>query len=111
VAATIDDIVHTRARGTRHRIIDASGQVRHVVVVGDQLCDDNGSVIGTLLAHRQPASDSTRLAGARHTLKTSGGRPGSKPFAQVMEIGGWGPRQIVYATVRCKFMHRPPAMR
>lgn len=48
VAATIDDILHTRkAFSTRHRIIDTGGTVRHVVVVGDQLHDDNGSVIGT----------------------------------------------------------------
>jgi hypothetical protein len=48
IAATIDDIVHThKAFSTRHRIIDTSGKVRHVVVVGDQLHDDGGSVIGT----------------------------------------------------------------
>jgi PAS domain S-box-containing protein len=48
VAATIDDIVHThKAFSTRHRIIDTGGKVRHVVVVGDQLYDDSGLVIGT----------------------------------------------------------------
>ena len=35
------------AFSTRHRIIDVAGQVRHVVVVGDQLHDDQGGVIGT----------------------------------------------------------------
>ncbi|HEX5253614.1 MAG TPA: PAS and ANTAR domain-containing protein [Mycobacterium sp.] len=48
VAATIDQIVHTRqAFSTRHRIVDTRGDVRHVVVVGDQIFDDDGDVIGT----------------------------------------------------------------
>lgn len=48
VAATIDDILHTRQPfSTRHRIIDTDGNVRHVVVVGEQLYDDDGDVIGT----------------------------------------------------------------
>jgi PAS domain S-box-containing protein len=48
VAATIEDILRThRAFSTRHRIIDARGQVRHVVVVGDLLHDDRGDVEGT----------------------------------------------------------------
>ncbi len=47
-AATIEDMVeHRRAFSTRHRIIDTAGAVHHVVVVGDELCDDNGEVIGT----------------------------------------------------------------
>src|ERR1700744_5104047 len=48
VAATIDDILRTRrAFSTRHRIIDVSGNVHHVVVVGDQLYDHHGEVVGT----------------------------------------------------------------
>jgi PAS domain S-box-containing protein len=48
VAATIDEILNThKAFSTRHRIIDTGGHVRHVVVVGDQLRDDQGAVIGT----------------------------------------------------------------
>ncbi|WAJ46510.1 PAS and ANTAR domain-containing protein [Mycobacterium sp. Aquia_216] len=48
VAATIDQILNTHeAFSTRHRIIDTGEQVRHVVVVGDQLHDDRGAVIGT----------------------------------------------------------------
>jgi hypothetical protein len=48
VAATIDQILNThKAFSTRHRIVDTAGTVRHVVVVGDQLCDDDGAVIGT----------------------------------------------------------------
>jgi hypothetical protein len=48
VAATIDQILNTReAFSTRHRIIDTAGHVRHIVVVGDQLFDDDGDVIGT----------------------------------------------------------------
>jgi ANTAR domain/PAS fold len=48
IAATIDQIVNThQGFSNRHRIIDAGGQVRHVVVVGDRLVDDGGEVIGT----------------------------------------------------------------
>jgi PAS domain S-box-containing protein len=48
VAATIDQILNTHeAFSTRHRIIDTSGNVRSVVVVGDQLHNDQGTVIGT----------------------------------------------------------------
>ncbi len=48
IAATIDEIVTThRPFSTRHRILDTSGNVHHVVVIGDQLCDDSGAVIGT----------------------------------------------------------------
>lgn len=48
VAATINDMVERRqAFSTRHRIVDTKGDVHHVVVVGDQLCDDNNEVIGT----------------------------------------------------------------
>jgi hypothetical protein len=48
VAATIDDILHThKAFSTRHRIVDTAGNVRHVVVIGDQLHDDGGEAIGT----------------------------------------------------------------
>lgn len=48
VSATIDDITHSRgAFSSRHRIIDIHGEVHWVVVVGDQLCDDTGAVIGT----------------------------------------------------------------
>jgi hypothetical protein len=48
VAATLDEIRRTSgAFSTRHRIIDTRGEVHHVVVVGDQLFDDAGAVIGT----------------------------------------------------------------
>ncbi|MBU9763972.1 ANTAR domain-containing protein [Mycobacterium sp. TNTM28] len=48
VAATLDEIRRTSgAFSTRHRIIDTAGAVHHVVVVGDQLFDDTGTVIGT----------------------------------------------------------------
>jgi PAS domain S-box-containing protein len=48
VAATIDQILNThKAFSTRHRIIDTKGNVRYVVVVGDQLSNDQGAVIGT----------------------------------------------------------------
>ncbi|GBE66352.1 putative transcription antitermination regulator [Mycobacterium sp. MFM001] len=48
VAATIDNILHTRLPfSTRHRILDTGGTVHHVVVVGDQLIGERGAVIGT----------------------------------------------------------------
>ncbi|OBK45648.1 PAS and ANTAR domain-containing protein [Mycobacterium sp. 1081908.1] len=48
VAATIDDMVKNRQPfSARHRIVDTGGAVHQVVVVGDQLCDDGGEVIGT----------------------------------------------------------------
>jgi PAS domain S-box-containing protein len=48
VAATIDQILNTHeAFSTRHRIIDTDGQVRHIIVVGDQLFNEHGEVIGT----------------------------------------------------------------
>ncbi len=48
VAAMLDEIRRTSgAFSTRHRIIDTLGDIHHVVVVGDQLFDDGGAVIGT----------------------------------------------------------------
>ena len=48
VAATIGQMVDThQAFSTRHRIVDTRGDVRHVVVVGDRIFDDDGDVIGT----------------------------------------------------------------
>ena len=48
VAATLDDIRRThRTFSTRHRIIDTEQAVHDVIVIGDQLYDDDGDVIGT----------------------------------------------------------------
>src|ERR1700754_2671089 len=48
VAATLDEIRRTAvAFSTRHRILDTRGDVHHVVVVGDQLYDDAGQVVGS----------------------------------------------------------------
>jgi hypothetical protein len=48
VAATIDDILNThKPFSTRHRIVDTSGNVHYVVVVGDRLHDEEGAAIGT----------------------------------------------------------------
>lgn len=48
VAATLDEIRRTSgAFSTRHRIVDTAGNIHHVVVVGDQLFDDDGHVVGT----------------------------------------------------------------
>ena len=48
VAATLAEMRRThRTFSTRHRIIDTHGDVREVVVIGDQLNDDAGRLIGT----------------------------------------------------------------
>jgi PAS domain S-box-containing protein len=48
VKKTIHEMLLThRPFSTRHRIIDTHGAVHQVVVVGDQLTDDDGIVIGT----------------------------------------------------------------
>lgn len=48
VAATLNEIKRTAGVfSTRHRIIDTHGETHHVVVVGDQILDDAGEVIGT----------------------------------------------------------------
>ncbi|MCV7191423.1 PAS and ANTAR domain-containing protein [Mycolicibacterium brumae] len=48
VAHTLEVMRRTRAAfSTRHRIVDTQGQVRHVVVIGDQLFDETGDVVGT----------------------------------------------------------------
>lgn len=48
VAATLEDMRRThRTFSTRHRIIDTRGDVHEVVVIGDQLLDDGGRLVGT----------------------------------------------------------------
>jgi PAS domain S-box-containing protein len=48
IAQTIDTIRRTgQPLSSRHRIIDTSGKVRSVVVVGDRLHDERGRVVGT----------------------------------------------------------------
>lgn len=48
MAALVDQVRQTRVPiSSRHRIIDIHGRTREVVVVGDQLHDDLGEVIGT----------------------------------------------------------------
>ncbi len=48
MTALLDQVRQTHAAiSSRHRIIDARGRTRDVVVVGDQLHDDHGEVIGT----------------------------------------------------------------
>lgn len=48
VSAMLEQIRRShKAFSTRHRIIDTHGNVRSVVVVGDQLYDEAGTVVGT----------------------------------------------------------------
>jgi hypothetical protein len=63
VAKTIDEMLRShRPFSTRHRILDTSGVVHQVVVVGDQLTDDQGAVIGThgYYVDMTPSSDRAR---------------------------------------------------
>jgi PAS domain S-box-containing protein len=63
VAKTIDEMLRShRPFSTRHRILDTSGVVHQVVVVGDQLTDDQGAVIGThgYYVDITPSSDRAR---------------------------------------------------
>jgi hypothetical protein len=49
VAASIEDMVDRRrgAFSNRHRVIDTDGGVHDIVVVGDQIRDGDGEVVGT----------------------------------------------------------------
>jgi PAS domain S-box-containing protein len=48
IAQTIDTIRRTgQPLSSRHRIIDTSGKVRSVIVVGDQLHDEQSRIVGT----------------------------------------------------------------
>ena len=48
IAHTLDTIRRTgQPLSSRHRIIDTSGKVRSVIVVGEQLHDEHGRVVGT----------------------------------------------------------------
>ena len=48
VATTLDDVRrHHQAFSTRHRIVDTTGRIHHVIVVADKLADEAGKVIGT----------------------------------------------------------------
>ncbi|MBH0780452.1 PAS and ANTAR domain-containing protein [Nocardia bovistercoris] len=48
VADTLEMVVSTGLPfSSRHRIIDTGGQMHHVLVVGDQLYDSDGIVVGT----------------------------------------------------------------
>lgn len=48
VAATLEEMRRThRTFSTRHRIIDTRGDVHEVVVIGDQLNDESGRLVGT----------------------------------------------------------------
>lgn len=63
VKKTIDDMLSThRAFSTRHRIVDTHGVVHQVVVVGDQLTDEQGVIIGThgYYVDITPAADRAR---------------------------------------------------
>ena len=47
VAAILDQVRNGIPFSSRHRIIDAAGRIHCVVVAGDRMVDDNGSLIGT----------------------------------------------------------------
>ncbi len=47
VAAVLDKVLQGKPFSSRHRIIDTAGRTRCVVVAGDRMLDDNGTLIGT----------------------------------------------------------------
>jgi PAS domain S-box-containing protein len=47
VTAVLDRVLQGEPFNSRHRIIDTAGHTRFVVVVGDSMVDESGSVIGT----------------------------------------------------------------
>ncbi|PQM46677.1 hypothetical protein C1Y40_03114 [Mycobacterium talmoniae] len=47
VAAVLDRVGHGEPFSSRHRIIDTGGRTHWVIVVGDRMLDDTGTVIGT----------------------------------------------------------------
>jgi PAS domain S-box-containing protein len=47
VASVLDKVSEGEPFSSRHRIVDKAGRTRWVIVVGDQLLDDAGKVIGT----------------------------------------------------------------
>jgi PAS domain S-box-containing protein len=48
VAMAIDELLRNgKPFSSRHRIVDRGGRVRHVLVVGDRMLDESGSVAGT----------------------------------------------------------------
>ena len=47
VAAVLSRVVQGEPFGSRHRIIDTSGHTHWVIVVGDSMVDDGGTIVGT----------------------------------------------------------------
>lgn len=46
-AAVLDRVMKGKPFSSRHRIIDAAGRTRCVVVAGDRMLDDRGALVGT----------------------------------------------------------------
>ncbi|MCV7039311.1 antitermination regulator [Mycolicibacterium moriokaense] len=47
VAAVLDKMVHGEPFSSRHRIVDANGRTRWVIVIGERMLGEAGEVIGT----------------------------------------------------------------
>jgi PAS domain S-box-containing protein len=47
VAAVLHHVMNGKPFSSRHRIVDATGRIRRVIVVGDRMHDDHGALIGT----------------------------------------------------------------
>nr|WP_231980527.1 MULTISPECIES: PAS and ANTAR domain-containing protein [unclassified Mycobacterium] len=47
VAAVLDRVMRGKAFSSRHRIIDTGGRTHCVVVAGDRMLDDSGTLVGT----------------------------------------------------------------
>ncbi len=72
IAARLDDIRRNHgAFSTRHRIIDAQGNIHHVVVIANQLVDAAGTVVGTegFYVDVTPSDDQLQQALDREVIK------------------------------------------
>ncbi|MEO6794867.1 MAG: PAS and ANTAR domain-containing protein [Mycobacterium sp.] len=47
VAVVLGDVLHGKQFSSRHRIVDTAGKTHWMIVVGDKMLDDAGTVIGT----------------------------------------------------------------
>lgn len=76
VAAALNEIRRTAgAFSTRHRIIDTAGRTHHVVVVGDQLLGDDGTVVGThgFYVDVNPSMEAAAITEARGAVEQAKG--------------------------------------
>lgn len=82
LAATLEHVRRThRSINTRHRIVDAQGRTREVVVVSQQVCDDAGAAVGV----RGFYIDVTRSPGQADELQREHDRRLGDAVAEITE--------------------------